>query len=378
MPNRDYLYAVSIMVGTAIGAGVFGLPYVASKSGFIPALLLVLILGSVTLILNLMYGEVTLRTANKGRLVGYCEKYIGDNGKKVAAFITFFSLYANILAYIILGGVFLNALFSGYFGGNEFVYSLIIFLLVSGGIYVSLKLVSFMELLMVAFLFVAIIGIIFKGFAFVSVDNLLSYDFSQSFFPFGVVLFSFGALSAIPELEHIIKEKQRKIKGAIIAGTIIPAVVFILFMGVVVGVTGSNTSQEALSGLNSVMGDGVVTLGLIFGVLAITTSYLMIGINLKEVFWYDYHLSEKKSWALTCFVPFIVFVLGLRDFITVANIAGSIAGGLVGILVITVFYKAKGRGDMKPAYEIRVPMLVSAFMVFVYILGIVYQFVYRG
>jgi amino acid permease len=349
---------------------------VASKSGLSLFVILLVLLGFIVIVLNLMYGEITLRTKKKGRLVGYCGKYLGKNGKRFAMLIALFSLYANILAYIIIGGVFLNALFSDYFGGSEFIYSAIMFFVISMGIYVSLKMVSVIELLMVVFLFVAMFGIIIKGSALVNSNNLLTTNFSQAFFPFGAILFSLGALSAIPELEHIIKEKKERIKNVIIWGGIITIIVFLLFVAVVLGITGANTSEDALSGVNTVMGNGIVTIGLIFGVFAIATSFLMIGINLKEIFWYDYHLSEKKAWLLACFVPFIIFLLGLRDFITVVSITGGIAGGFVGILIIASFYRAKKVGDMQPAYEIKVPKTFSALMIFVLLLGILYQFIY--
>jgi len=376
MPNKNYIYAVSALVGTAVGAGVFGLPYVAAKSGFVPALILLIILGAIMILLGLMYGEVTLRTTNKGRLAGYCEKYLGKNGKRAATLITLFALYANTLAYIIVGGIFLNALFSSYFGGSEFIYGLIMFVFISVGIYVKLKFVNIMEFLMVIFLLVIIFGICLKGVPFVDSSNLVNYNPSQFFLPFGVILFSLSAISAIPKLEQIIKNGQEKIKSAIVAGGIVTIIIYILFMAIVVGITGSATTPETFSGLSQFMGNGIITLGLIFGVFAVTTSYLMIGINLKEMFWYDYHLSKNKSWALACFVPIIIFILGLRDFIAVISFTGSIAGGFVGILIIIIFYKAKKTGDLKPAYEINVPKIVAAFMIAVFALGIVYQVIY--
>ncbi|MBW6440792.1 amino acid permease [Patescibacteria group bacterium] len=375
MIDKNYILAVSSMVGTSVGVGIFSLPYVASKSGFFFFIILIILLGIVTTTLSLMYGEITLRTKNKGRLVGFCEKYLGKNGKKIATVVTLFTLYSSMLAYIIIGGIFGSAVFSSSFGGNEFSYSIIMFLFISVGIYISLKLISVIEFLMVIFLFVAILGIIIKGVPMVEVGNLISNDSSQFFFPFGAILFSLGALSAIPELEHIIKKGQKRIKDVIVIGNIIPIVVYILFVFVILGITGAGTSEEAFHGLSLSVGDGIVTLGLIFGIFAISTSFLMLGVNLKEIFWYDYHLSEKTAWALTCFVPFAVFVLGMRDFITVVNIAGSIAGGFAGILIIIIFYRAKKMGDIKPAYSIKVPIIISIIMVIIYSAGIIYQLI---
>ncbi|MCK5490846.1 MAG: amino acid permease [Candidatus Pacebacteria bacterium] len=375
MLNKNYIFAVSSMVGTSVGVGIFSLPYVASKSGFLPFVILIVILGVITTILGLMYGEITLRTTNKGRLVGYCEKYLGKKGKIIATIVVLFTLYSSLLVYIIIGGIFGSAVFSSSLGGNELTYSLIMFAVISVGIYISLKVVSVIEFLMVIFLFITILGIVLKGIPIVDVGNLVTHNSSQFFFPFGAILFSLGALSAIPVLEHIMKKKQKKIKDVIIIGNIIPIIIYILFVVVVLGITGAETSVEALYGLNVSIGNGIVTLGLIFGIFAISTSFLMLGINLKEMFWYDYHLSEKKAWALTCFVPLIVFVLGLRDFITVVNIAGGIAGGFIGILIIIIFYRAKKMGDIKPAYSIKVPVVISLVMVVIYSIGIAYQLI---
>lgn len=378
MIDKSYIYAISALVGATIGAGIFGLPFAAVKSGFMPAVMLLIALGIITLVTNLMFAEVSLRTKKRGRMVCYCEKYFGKSGKVAATLIALFSLYSSILAYIIVGGIFLSSIFSKTFGGDEFSYGTIIFIFVSAGIYMSLKLINVIELAMVVLLFAAIFGIMFKGMYFVDAGNLFTYNISQSFFPFGVILFSLGALSVIPEFEHIIKKKQARIKSAIVFGTLIPVIIYILFMAVVVGVTGQNTTEDALTGLNIAIGDGVIALGLIFGVIAIVTSYLIIGINLKEIFWYDFGLSEKKSWALTCFVPFAVFALGIRDFITVVSITGSIAGGLTGIIVVILFYAAKKKGDVKPPFEMKIPLLASSFIVAVYLLGMVCQFVYQG
>ncbi|MCK5413325.1 MAG: amino acid permease [Candidatus Pacebacteria bacterium] len=376
MIDKNYIYGVSVIIGTSVGAGIFGLPYVASKSGFFLFLLFIIVLGFIMLILNLMYSEVTLRTKNKGRLVGYCEKYLGKNWKRVATLVTLVALYGNMIAFIIIGGKFLNAIFSSYFGGTEFIYSIFIALFISAGVYISIRLVSVIEFLMVTLLFLTIFGVIFKGSFFVNVENLLTLDMSQAFFPFGAILFSVGAISAIPELEHIMKKNQKRIKSAIITGNIITIIIYILFVGVVLGITGQNTSEESLLGLSQSFGNGIVTLSYIFGIFAIATSFLMIGINLKEMFWYDYHLSEKKSWALACLVPLLIFILGLRDFITVISVAGSVTGGFAGILIIVLFYKAKKMGDFKPAYEIKVSKILVVSMIIVLVLGVVHQVIY--
>ena len=377
MFDKNYIYAITTLVGTTIGAGIFGLPYSARIAGFIPAAVLLLVLGFITIVINLMYAEVTLRTKKNLRLVGYCGKYIGKKGRTFSSVIVLFSLYSNILVYIIIGGVFLNSILSPFFGGNDFTYGIVVFAVMSIFIYMDLKFLEIAEFLSVILILFTILGIIFKTIPHIDPVNYYSYNVSESFFPFGVILFAMGALSAIPQMEHMIKTRQKRIKSAIVAGTLIPIMIYLIFMAAVFGATGENTTKDSLQGLFLLMGNSVVLLGNIFAVFAIVSSYLVIGVDLKETLQLDFRLGNGKAWFLACFVPFIPFVLGLRDFITVVNIAGSISGGLTGILVVTLFYAAKKKGDSKPPYIIKIPRFASLLIILVFILGIASQFVYK-
>jgi tyrosine-specific transport protein len=375
--DRDYLLAFGVMVGTAIGAGIFGLPFVVSRAGFLPSMLLLMLLGILTLVSNLMYGEITLRTKGRCRLVGYSDKYLGPWGKQIAAVTSFLSFYASLLVYMILGGVFLHAMFSPLFGGDVFSYSLIIFIFSSVAIYLNLNLFSVIESWMTALLIIVVFIVIFKSLPAIDTSNFLTADPHYFFLPFGAMLFSLGAMSSIPELEHIIRKRKGRIKNVIISSTIFYTLIYIFFIIAVLGVTGNQTTEESFVGLSRSIGDGVVVLGFIFGFLAIATSYLMTGISLKEIFWYDYGISEKRAWFLTCFVPLFIFLLGLRDFIQIITFAGSITGGISGILVTLIFYRAKVKGDTKPAFEFNFSKTLSSVIILVYVLGMFYQLIYE-
>lgn len=376
--RREVLLALGTLIGTSVGAGTFGLPYIAAQAGFLPMLGMFLLLGILTVYSNLMYGEVSLRTRENCRLTGYAQKYLGSSGRKFAALMAFLSLYASVLIYIILGGVFLSALLSPLLGGDAFLYGVVVFLFISLAAYFNLNLFSIVESWMTLFMLLAMVAIVVLAAPHVDATNLLTAHPSQFFLPFGAILFSLSASLAIPDFEHIMARSQDRIKGTILWGTIAYILIYVVFICAVLGVSGTATSEESFVGLSQSVGNGVITFGVIFGLFAVLTSYLVTAISLKEMFQYDYCLGEKRSWFLSCVVPFVVFVLGMRDFIQVLNIAGSVMGGFIGILIILIFYRAKERGDVKPAFEIRVSEEVSALMIFVYLLGIAYQFVYQS
>ena len=111
MKDKTSLLAYASLIGTIIGAGVFGIPYVMSRSGILFSLFYFLILGGVALFLHLAFGEIVLRTKEKHRLIGYAQKYLGKKAKILITFSTLFGTIGALLAYIILGGDFLKIIF---------------------------------------------------------------------------------------------------------------------------------------------------------------------------------------------------------------------------------------------------------------------------
>jgi tyrosine-specific transport protein len=130
MSDKFYL-AVALLLGTMIGAGTFGVPYAISRSGIIAGFFYFLFLTGVIILIHLFFGEVVLRTKEKRRLPGYAEKYLGNKGKILATFAIIFGTTLVLLAYIILGGEFLEILLSPFFELSSFQFSLILSLVLA-------------------------------------------------------------------------------------------------------------------------------------------------------------------------------------------------------------------------------------------------------
>ncbi|MEM2916630.1 MAG: aromatic amino acid transport family protein [Candidatus Woesearchaeota archaeon] len=109
--QKLYLYeAVATLVGTIIGAGVLGIPYVMAKAGFLTGLLVLLLLGMVILTVNLCIGEVVLRTKGIHQLTGYVGIYLGDRGRRL---MTLAMIIGNLLIYV--GGLIWLTVFTSSF-----------------------------------------------------------------------------------------------------------------------------------------------------------------------------------------------------------------------------------------------------------------------
>ena len=151
------LLALSTYCGTIIGVGLFGLPYVTEKIGFLPIIFYFLFLGFVAIIIHLIFGEVILRTKGQHRLPGYAEIYLGKRWKIFSSISGIIGISGALLAYIIVGGKFLSDLIQPYLGGPEVMYLLLYFGIGILLIYLGTKSISKTELIMLFFFFIIII-----------------------------------------------------------------------------------------------------------------------------------------------------------------------------------------------------------------------------
>jgi len=369
--NKNFYYATATLIGAIVGVGIFAVPYVVAKAGFLLGLFFLFVLGGVALLFHLLYGEIVLRTPGKHRYVGYAEIYLGQWGKWLITFTSIFIFYGALLAYIIVGGKFLQTIF----GGTDFVWSLFFFAVCSLAIFFGLKVITKIEVLMTLFLIAVIILIFIKSLPMIKLDNLSTLDWQYFFLPYGVIFWAVTAASAIPEMKEIFKQNYQLFKKAITWGTLLPVFLHLFFILTVVGVTGHQTSPEAIQGLAMALEDHTIIFGAIFGLLAVTTSFLVVGLSLKKTFWYDYKINKYLAWALTCFIPLIAYLCELRDFIAVIGFLGATLGGLQMILLILIYQKAKKKGQRQPEYSIKLHPIVSYGLILILGLGIIYQIV---
>ncbi|MAG52889.1 MAG: hypothetical protein CMH62_02905 [Nanoarchaeota archaeon] len=373
MVKNEVYKAIAVLVGTIIGAGVLGIPYVVAQAGFLTGLLDIVLLGIVILLINLAVGEVVLRTKGKHQLTGYAQKYLGGKGRALMTFSMAFGIYGALLAYLIGVGEALGAIFSA----NPFWFSLGFFVMVSSIIYFGIKGVASSELLLssaVIFLVLLISAVAFFS-GRMELSNLTEFSLMKLFIPYGVILFAFIGAASVPEAGEVLVKNKRSLKKAIIIGSLIPLAMYVIFTTAVVGVFGIKITEVATVGLGLVFGKWIVILANLFAVFAMTTSFLALGLALREMYNYDYKVSKFSSWAFTIFVPFVIFLFGFKSFINVIGTTGVIAGGVEGTLIVLMLWKAKKKSERKPEYSIGVSKLIGAILIGVFILGVILNFI---
>jgi len=353
--------AVFMITGMTIGAGVLGLPFVVAQVGIKIGLVYIFVLGIVMLFLNLMMGDIAVRTKEPLQLPGFAGKYIGKWAKYLLSITIISSSIGVLLAYIVGEGETLAALF----GGDPTYWSVGFWVL--GGLFVlfGLQTVKGVEKVLSILVMTIIAGLSFYFLPQMDVANWSLADFSNIFLPYGVILFALHATPAVVEAHTLLPGSQVHFRRAVIWGTLIPMVLYMLFAAAVVGVGGRSTTPVATIGLGAFYGGWVMIVGNLFAVLAMGTAFMGMGIALKQMFTWDWKLKNWMGGALALLAPLVLFVLGMKNFVVILDIVGGVFIGIEAIMIVAICSAARHRGDvdgsrfgMKYFWPIAVPVLI--------------------
>ncbi|MFH1036947.1 MAG: aromatic amino acid transport family protein [Patescibacteria group bacterium] len=378
--KKNYISSVAILLGTIVGAGIFGIPYAISKSGVIPGFFYLLILGGAVLLVHLFFGEVILRTDGKYRLVGYTQKYLGKWSKVLITISIFIGSVGSLLAFSILAGDFLKIIFSSFpapFSNiSTLSFTLVFLASLSFFIFHGIKLIAPVEIV-TNIAFFAIIFIIFllgapkvdfQNFPLINTDNL--------FLPYGIILFSVVGWMAIPEVMEVLKghEEKKNLKKVLIFGSISSVLLYAFFSFVVLGVSGKGTSPEALWGLVPFLGNKIVFFGALAAIITLADSFLITGVSLRNTLVYDFKFSKPMAALITCSLPLVLFLVGFRGFIGTIGFVGTVVGVIDGVIILLMYRCAKKKCDREPEYRMNIHPFLIYLLISIFILGGLIQF----
>ena len=374
LSKHKILLATATLVGTIVGAGILAIPYVVAQSGFLFGFIITIVLGLSFLLLNLMTGEIILRTKEQHQLTGYAEKYLGAWGKRLMMFSMVFSIYGALTAYLIGEGETLKAIFKW---GNPLYYSIIFFVIAFIIIYKGIKATGKAELFLIGILLTIVIAIGIVSYQDIDGQNLTTINLAKFFAPYGVILFALMGMPAVPEMQEVLENEKQKMKKAIVIGSIIPIIFYIHFALIVVGIIGLENFEVlepnqriATIALSIYSSPLFGMLANFIAVLSMFTSFLTLGIAMIEMYEFDYSFSKPLALLLTFIIPLIITLLKLSTFIAVIAITGAVAGGLQGIIIIFTFWKAKLLGERMPEFSLKPHKVLGVVLIVLFGIGV--------
>ncbi|QLB12810.1 tyrosine-specific transport protein [Bisgaardia hudsonensis] len=340
MKNKTFGSAL-IVAGTTIGAGMLAMPLTSAEMGFSYTLLLLFTLWLLLSYSALLFVEVYQKAERQDAgIATLAEQHFGIIGRILATLSLVIFMYAILTVYA-LGGGNLLAPFLDFLGENAESISIILFVIVFAiAVTIGTQAVDAFTRILFLVKLVAFFFVLLMMLPLVTSENLgalpLKYLVIISASP--VFFTSFGFHVVIPSINNYLDGDIRRLRIAIIGGTAIPLVAYILWQMATHGVFSQLQFIEIIRQdptLNGLIAATLQATGSsfisefvrLFSALALITSYLGVALALVDCL--DDLLkrvninANRISLSLLTFVPVLLFALFYRDFLGVLSYAGQ-------------------------------------------------------
>ena len=350
---------VFLFASTIVGAGILALPVIASKAGFFPLAAMIVVLAGVASLSGLYIAESVLADSTDSHLPALAQRHLGTWGVIAMLLGIAIYVYGALIGYLVAGGQIFHTLSRGAI--PVWVGTLIYFAIGSLILHHGIVLISRVNTYLMYVMLVLLGILIGMAAPRIQVPFLLRTSWSSTFDVFGVVMFAYLGHSVLPSIALNL-ENRKRIVTVVCAGIALPCVLYLLWSMVVLGVvpaaseTGPSLGQARATGqpatipLGFLLGGSVILLGNVFAALSTVTSYIGLGVSLKDSY---ADLARQRgraiqNWVLTAIVVLPPLVVALRRpgaFVHTLDIAGTFGGGLfVGVLPVLIVMKLRRSG----------------------------------
>lgn len=371
---------ILLISGTTIGAGILALPISTSQSGFLPSTCLLVLCWLFMLASAFFFLDVNLAVKGEPNLISMAARTLGGWGKTISWVFYLLLLYSLTAAYISGSApIFVEAIYS--LTGIAVPLSLAHFflpVLFGGFIYLGTTGVDYINRILMMGLIVSyfvLIGLIPCGHA----NDLMKANWPILYSGMTVVVTAFGYHIIIPSLTTYMNHDAKKMRIAIIVGSAIPLVVYLIWNYLIYCAVPEKEmlfalqkGEAATAPLSRVLSSPF--LGMVaqfFAFFVIVTSFLGVTLSLSDFLADGFKIKKNsKGRLLACaltFIPPLVFVFTYqRGFYMALEYGGAFVGVLLIFLPAMMAWKLRPRKFYKTVLGKTVLALVLLFALFVF------------
>ena len=363
-----------LVSGTMIGAGMLAMPLTSAGIGFTFTVVLLISLWILLTYSALLFVEVYQTTERDSGIGTLSALYFGNAGRVVSTTVMFVFLYALLAAYISGGGeILMKATQSTGLLGQEGVIAntspemtlkifIGIFTVFFGSfVIISTKVVDGFNRLLFFVMLAALVVVMFVMFPKASVQNLMAMPLDNALIISAAPIFftSYGFHGSIPSLVKYMEGDVRGLRIAIVAGSAITLVGYILWQLSTHGVLSQSEFTQILKekptlyGLieacRHITGSEIIASAVqLFSALALVTSFLGVALGLfdctEDMLRKGLHINAGRLLlgAIT-FLPPVLFAYFYPDFIAALSYAGQMFAFFAVVLPVGLVWKARRR-----------------------------------
>ena len=312
-----------IIAGTSIGGGMLALPVLTASAGFIPASIVFIVFWLLMTATGLLFVEIFLWSKEETNIVSMAKMTLGMPGQVVAWFLYLFLFYSLTVAYISGGGHLVKDVFEALGRENipiwvsPFIFVILLAPLVAIGPKVVDSVNSILMLGLIASFFVFVV----LGANHIEIDLLSHMNWSMVLLATPVAITSFGFQGTVPTLTNYLDRDPIKVTKAIVIGSSIALITYIIWEVLILGVVPKEgleaalqSGQSAVAPLKNILKyPWFFRIGEFLAFFAIVTSFL--GVTLGFLDFLSDGLKMKKDvqgralLALIVFGPPLVFAM---------------------------------------------------------------------
>lgn len=366
MKKERFAGALALLIGGTIGAGIFSLPFALKEAGSLLFLTFFFLAFSIVLTINLFLAEIAINIEARHRLPGYVLQVLGKKFRPLLLGTSFLGGVGGILAYIILGSLFLKIILFSMLGENPIVYAGIFYLLHLLDVFRGIKAVEKLEKLTSALLIGALLILATIAATHFKLGNVNLVGSGNLFLPYGAIFFALWGANMIPLLAERVQKNEVTMRRLLTRGTLLIGALYIIFAVSAAYAVGTATTPDGITGLASILGGVGVYLTAIIGLLAVGNGFDSAGVVLSESLKIDFKLPRLK-WPILI-IPPIIFILGLVDLTQVIGLTGGVFLALDGLYILAMHNKLQPK--MKKRILSHVPQAAYLFLTFVFLAGI--------
>ncbi len=375
MLTKNNLIAVSTIIWGTLGAWLFGVPYAFAQAWVLQGTMWILLIGSLAIILNLLIAEVALSLPSRMRLPAMMQLLLPKRRGKFATIATCLQYLATMFAYISLSSIFVNVILWPNSAFEPAISATVYALIMGWFIYKWVDGIKKYDKKIVTILLCMLIFLIIYGFLHTTPEHFLLGDKAQWFLPYGVLIYALNNASTIPVSEEILWREKKDLPFLIVIAGLICMSMVLLWWWAVVGMSWAATSQDALSGLQTVLPSRVIKLGGLVWLFAIISPHFVNGEHLQQTLKVQFKLSSLISRTLVALGPLLLFLYLQADFVKIISISGAVFTGLTCFHIGVTNLMLHKRHNKKETHILPYNKLFSYAVIIIFSFGIIYELV---
>jgi len=329
-----------LIAATTIGVGMLALPIATGPAGFLPATASYILTWMFMLCTGLLLLEVCIWMPNEANLITMTHRLLGPVGKALCWAVYLFLFLTVMIAHVAGGGSTLADLFQGSI--PHWASMIIYVILFSPVVYLGTRSVDRFNILLMVGVLISYFLFIFFAVKSVDFSLLKRMDWAVALPALPVLFTAFTYQLIIPTLMTYMKRDVKKVRLAIILGSSIPLVVYLIWEFLILGIVpldglnhALNNGHTAVQPLRELLNNPIIfKIGSWFAFFVLTTSYIALalafldfvadGLKVKK------EGSKKVALCLAIFgVPTLIALVYPGIFLTALGYAGGISCALL-------------------------------------------------